>query len=499
MRSSISLRRIALLAAIPCLLASTADPPPADPPVPWPHGDPPTSDALQALVSDALVLSDRERFEELLEASEKGEDSEHIQLFQKDIDENNYGYAGLQRLFRFGDAFFGHEFRREDGYGVSDNPRLQRVHNGAYGGLDTFSCAGCHSVGGPDGAGAETQNAFLFGDSEHASSANVRNAPSVLGLGFVQALGVEMTAALQYQRKLALQDAASLGVPVSTPLESKGVSFGSLIAYPDGTVDTAEVSGVDADLVVKPFGWKGNVARLRRFAEDAARVHFGVQSDMLCDGYQLKPDPQKLGPGPDWYDPDNDGKYHEILEGIVTASAVYMAQLESPVMLPPHDPGLRDRWSNGSSLFEQVGCAGCHHPTLTLASASWDEVPDTTDGPPVRLNLVNDGDQPRSTLVVRLFSDLKRHDMGASLADAHDEPSGIPRGVFLTRPLWGLAESPPYLHDGRAATIPAAIVGHGGEAQESRDAFLALSPEAQGDLHIFLLSLTREPKPRVAR
>jgi CxxC motif-containing protein (DUF1111 family) len=69
----------------------------------------------------------------------------------------------------------------------------------------------------------------------------------------------------------------------------------------------------------------------------------------------------------------------------------------------------------------------------------------------------------------------------------------------LTRPLWGLAESPPYLHDGRAATIPEAILAHGGEAKEARDAFAALSPESQANVHIFLLSLTREPKVRVAQ
>lgn len=494
MRSSSSLPRVALLAAIPCLLASTADTP-----VPWPHGQAPTTDALQLLVTDALALSDRERFEEFLEAVEKGEDSEHIQLFQKDIDENNYGYAGMHRLFQFGDSFFGHEFRRDDGYGASENPRLQRVHKGAYGGLDTFSCAGCHSVGGPDGAGSDSQNAMLFGDGDRASSANVRNAPAVLGLGFVQALGAEMTHELQYQRDTVLEKAEAKGNAVSTPLAAKGVSFGSLIAYPDGTVDTAKVTGVDPDLVVKPFGWKGNVARLRRFTEDAARIHFGIQSDMLCEAHKESPDPEKLGPGATWFDPDDDGKYHEILEGIVTASAVYMAQLESPVMLPPHDPELRDRWSRGSGVFDQVGCAGCHRRTLSLSFAAWSEFPDTTGGPPITFNLVNDGEQPRSSLVVQLFSDLKRHDLGEALADPHDEPGGLPRAVFLTRPLWGLAESAPYLHDGRAATIPAAILAHGGEAQKARDAFAALAPDEQADLHIFLLSLTREPKPRVAR
>lgn len=495
MHPSLTPARLFLLAALPCLLASTTDTA-----VPWPHGAPPTSDALSALVTDALVIADRERFEGFLEAAEKGEDSEHVQLFQEDIDQNNYGYAGLDKLFRFGDSFFEHPFRSEDGYGHSVNPQLQRVHSGVYGGRDTFSCSGCHSVGGTDGAGAETQNAFLLGDGDRMSSANIRNAPAVLGLGFVQALGAEMTFDLRSQRDNAVKEAASKGHPVSVLLTSKGVSFGKLIAAADGDVDTSEVEGVDPDLEVKPFGWKGNVSRLRRFAEDAARVHFGIQSDVLCAEFQVSPDPAKLGPGPNWFDPDNDGKYHELLEGLLTASAIYMVQLESPIILPPHDAGLRDRWAKGSTLFDQVGCATCHVRHLQLSFATWNEFPDTTGGPPVTLNLVNDGEQPRSSLVVELFSDLKRHDMGKDFADKNEDlVGGIPRSVFLTRPLWGLADTPPYLHDGRAATIPAAILAHDGDAKKSRDMFAALSKDEQADLHIFLLSLTREPKPRVAR
>ena len=429
MRPPPILSRLLLVTVLPGLLAATSDSP-----VPWPHGSPPTTDELSALVTDALVIADRERYEGFLEAFEKGEDSEHVQLFQEDIDQNNYGYADLKRLFRFGDSFFEHAFRSEDGYGHSVNPQLQRIHSGVYGGRDTFSCSGCHSVGGTDGAGAETQNAFLLGDGDRQSTANLRNAPAVLGLGFVQALGAEMTFELQAQRDKAIQAAAVQGKSVSASLASKGVSFGVLVAGADGSLDTSKVEGVDADLVVKPFGWKGNVARLRRFAEDAARVHFGIQSDVLCQEYKEKPDTAKLGPGPNWYDPDNDGKYNEILEGILTASAVYMAQLESPVILPPHDPGLRDRWAHGSALFDEVGCATCHVRSLQIYQSSWSEYPDTTGGPPVTLNLITDGEQPRSLQVVNLFSDLKRHDMGKDLADKVEDPSGlVPRSVFLTK------------------------------------------------------------------
>jgi CxxC motif-containing protein (DUF1111 family) len=50
------------------------------------------------------------------------------------------------------------------------------------------------------------------------------------------------------------------------------------------------------------------------------------------------------------------------------------------------------------------------------------------------------------------------------------------------------------MHDGRATTILEAILAHGGEAQKARDAFVALSEDAKKDLHLYLLSLTRESR-----
>jgi mono/diheme cytochrome c family protein len=464
--------------------------------VPWPHGSPPTGAELRELIDSAVELADRERLEEFQEAAFRGDDHEHIFLLQSDID---LGLYNNDSLFRFGDGLFGHEFRREDGYAATVSPRLQRVHNGVRGGLDTFSCAGCHSVGGPDGAGGPTQNAFLGGDGDRMSSTNPRNAPAALGLGLVQALAAEMTTELQALRDDAIALAAETGAPTATSLTTKSVDFGVLIAMPDGSLDTSGVEGVSEDLVVRPFGWKGSGARLRRFIEDAARIHFGVQSHVLALAYQNEPDVARLGSGPDWFDPDGDGVARELEEGILTAGAVYLALLEAPVILPPRDPELVARWGEGAVLFDAIGCADCHRVDVVLKDITWEEWPDTTDGPPYVVNLLTDGEQPRGTQSVKLFSDLKRHAMGEGLADPHDDPSGLPRDVFLTRPLWGLAETAPYLHDGRAATIPEAILAHGGEARGSRDAFAALSAVEQASVHVFLLSLTREPKVRVAR
>jgi len=463
-----------------------------DAPIPWPQGSPPTSQEVTTAIEDALELANRDRFEEFLVAVNEFDDSEHIFLVQEWID--NYNYTP-EDLFRFGDAFFNHEFRPIDGAGNNTLPPLRRVHTTVKGGFDTYSCSGCHSVGGADGAGSFTQNAFVNGDGEHLSSANVRNAPSVLGLGLVQMLAAEMTDNLAALRDKALANAAEQQKPVTIDLVAKEVSFGSLTALPDGTLDLSKIEGVDSDLVVKPFGWKGNVSKIRRFAEEAARIHFGVQSHVLALQWKDKPDYDKLGPGPNWWDPDNDGVQREIEEGILTAAAVYMTLLEVPVMIPPYDSGLRERWGRGAGVFAEIGCNDCHRGSLLLKNAIFRELPDTTGGPAVEFNVFSIGDEPRGTFDVRLFSDLKRHDMGPELADAHDEPgSSIPRSVFLTRPLWGLAESAPYMHDGRATTIPDAILAHGGEAQKARDAFIALDEDAQKDLHVYLLSLSRKSR-----
>jgi hypothetical protein len=488
---SINLRALAIAALLVGGIAQGGDPP-----VPWPYGEPPAGPELDAIVNDAVELADIERLEEFLDAAESGEDSEHMLVWQDDID---LGVHSKEFLFRRGDALFSHEFRRENGYGSAPQSVLHRIHTGVRGGLDSFSCAGCHSVGGPDGAGSETQNAFVLGDGDRISSANVRNAPMALGLGFVQSLAFEMSNDLAKVRDKAQEEAAATQKPVTVLLSTKGVDFGSLTALPGGEVDTSGVQGVSEDLVVRPFGWKGNGARLRRFVEEAARVHFGVQSHVLALAYKATPDHDKLGPGPDWWDPDHDGVQRELEEGTLTAAAVYLAMLETPVIIPPSDPGLRDRWSEGDLLFDSIGCSGCHRKELPLYHYEWTERPDTTSGPGVVLHLIGDGDQPRGTGLVKLFSDLKRHDMGPELADPHPGDDGLPESVFLTRPLWGLAESAPYLHDGRAATIPEAILAHGGEAKAARDAFAALSPEEQANVHIFLLSLTREPKARVAQ
>ena len=58
-----------------------------------------------------------------------------------------------------------------------------------------------------------------------------------------------------------------------------------------------------------------------------------------------------------------------------------------------------------------------------------------------------------------------------------------------TAPLWGVRDSGPYLHDGRAKTLEQAIAMHGGEGQQSAMNFYTLSKPDQTLVLAFLRSL----------
>lgn len=101
------------------------------------------------------------------------------------------------------------------------------------------------------------------------------------------------------------------------------------------------------------------------------------------------------------------------------------------------------------------------------------------------------------TIDVPLFSDLELHDMGKGLEDIEAQETDVagvyvPKREFLTRPLWGVSGTNPWLHDGRATTLQEAILHHESEGSEANpviQAFRKLSPAQQEDIVNFLLSL----------
>jgi hypothetical protein len=204
-------------------------------------------------------------------------------------------------------------------------------------------------------------------------------------------------------------------------------------------------------------------------------------------------------------DDDRDGVPDEVTPGQITSLAVYLALLDVPVVLPPDDPTLREAWHTGFAAFERMGCAGCHRDDLRLGAAHvWQERA-PGHGAAVSFDVVrdvqvhpglDDSAYDQGGAVVRLFSDLRRHDMGSALAERAEGAIGARE--FLTRPLWGIGDRGPfYLHDGRARSLDEAIALHGGEAENSARAYQALAPADRRAVQLFLSSLRRMPQARI--
>ncbi len=430
------------------------------------------------------------------------------------------GEACPQQMFEAGRILFEHTFSRAEGWGnrVNSPARaspFRRVHEGRFGGPDTVACVSCHWRGGVGGAGAVTDNSLILGDGDTVDSADARNPPALVGAGLAQLLAQEMTAQLHEQRDAAVRTARDTGQVVGAALIANGVSFGTVMARPDGTVDTSAVEGVDADLIIKPFGWKGTFATLPAFIQESLQVHLGIQADDLLVDHEGETD--ILGPGPA-HDPDQDGVTHELSGGQLQALAVFLALLDIPVVRPPDTmPALgppadklpapvprvyTDEWVTGRNLFHSVGCATCHVPMMVVRDPVL-RVPSSSTGTDLAVDLSRNGlgNRPTYDVVeggypVWAFSDFKRHDLGEEAAALHVD-HGVAPTVYLTRRLWGMAQSAPYFYDGRAPTIDAAIAGHGGEGATARDAFNALTFDEKGAMRIYLLSLRRERRPLV--
>lgn len=328
----------------------------------------------------------------------------------------------------------------------------------------TTSCVSCHWQRGAGGGGGLPDAAFLQGDGDSTSSADARNPPSLAGAAVVEALAAEMTVELAAQRTALVAQARREGTRVTVDLVAKGIAFGALAADGNGRIDTTDVRGVDPDLVVRPFGWKGSMASLVEAVTAEAAAHLAITNELQA------------------------GQRVAIAAYIATLDVPSMRPLEVPVdrddPLGPVQPYQPEAWARGRTLFDAIGCASCHVPALPLTVPELQLRAAPADvGVAVAL--------PSGPQL--LFSDLKRHNLGDDNASQHLQ-AGVGRRLYLTRPLWGMATSPPYMHDGTAMTVDAAVARHGGEGVSARDAWLALPQADLSAIRIFLASLRRPPR-----
>ena len=398
--------------------------------------------------------------------------------------------------------------------GLGHRPTLQG--NGQFlrvNGLDAQSCNECHGFVsqrtlpptlGIAGVGGAVQNAIImpslidvadsFDDRltyapshdpdlpmsiDGVADFNGRfaNPPFLYGGGGVELLAKEMTADLQ--ALLAQAQAAPAGTVIS--LDTHGTNFGYLVSQGGGSVDVHN-EGIDHDLVVKPFGRKGDAFTMRDFDRGAMQFHFGIQPEELF-GHA---------------DADNDGVTDEV--SIAEMSLLHIFDVSNP---RPYEERRHGEAAAGEQVFQQAGCANCHHQEITTVERSVPlSYPEVATEPfsnvYYSVNLVRVGFQPDhhgTGVVVPLYSDLKRHYMGPGLAETFERAGEIPQGDFITARLWGIADTAPYLHDGRATTLNQAILAHGGEAQTARDYYANLSTSDQSALIAFLKSLRTPRRP----
>ena len=235
-----------------------------------------------------------------------------------------------------------------------------------------------------------------------------------------------------------------------------------------------EVSGrvsTLADNKIGRFGWKGQTASLSDFVMTACAVEVGLN---------VPNHPQSGLP----QSPEYRAKGLDLNQKQCDALINYVASLPAPAQRDLPSDVDKKYVHDGKLLFAKIGCAKCH--------------------------VENVGD------ITGIFSDLLLHDMGDELGDSGTSygifiPDSTPNGDLLTNStasdatdkvvigatrkewrtpaLWGVRDSAPYLHDGRADDLIQAIALHGGESQTSSNAFFTLTDAEQFQVVTFLKSL----------
>jgi CxxC motif-containing protein (DUF1111 family) len=364
------------------------------------------------------------------------------------------------------------------------------------------SCVGCHNQGGNGGGGPNSNNVRLL--TAFAGPPQAERGPCVF-IGELEELHPAFrrrTSVVLHRHAIDPDDGERLDqirrfVTVQTQdelvaLRESGRNtpalFGSglIDQVPDAVLTAAQGRRFDAFPEIKGrvsrlkdgrigrFGWKGQTATLREFVLGACSNELGLEVPGHHQaGLAAKDDPAR--------------RKLDLDEQECRTMTEFVRHLPAPRARP-----LIERTAMGRRIFEAIGCATCHAPSLG----------------PVR----------------EVYSDLLLHDLGDRISDSGGGYGGgrtTPRIVEIasgatpppaagevaptewrTPPLWGVADSAPYLHDGRAATLDEAVRLHGGEAAETTKRYASLARGERAALINFLGSLTVTPnakRPRAGR
>ena len=195
------------------------------------------------------------------------------------------------------------------------------------------------------------------------------------------------------------------------------------------------------DGTITRFGWKAQNKSLLIFAGEAYNVEQGVTNENF-------PNERSGVPGCVFNGLEDttptDGTSSDLVN-----FAIFMRLAAPPTPALPQGVTSQSA-QNGASLFNRVGCALCHTPTLTTGMSSFTGMSNFTYSP---------------------FSDFALHHMGSGLRDGVNQGAAGP-DEFRTAPLWGLGQRLFFLHDGRTYDLLQAIEAHadcGSGSRRGRD------------------------------
>jgi len=354
--------------------------------------------------------------------------------------------AAQLAAFTRGRAVFEREFSDRTGLGPAFN---------------ASSCAECHGEpeeGGVTGAGGDEVET-------HFTNRRVDGTCDALlgGGGFVRQDSV--TARLFRATGLSQEPLPSAPYQLGARTTVDLFGFGLLAAVADRTLRSLadpfdfNRDGISGRVHVTSTGEIGRFGRKAQEA-DLALFNAGAMFNEMGITNQFNPAENSFGgaPMPARVDIAADP---ELANADLDDLNAFVSFLAPPAQLP-----LTAAARTGQDLFNSVGCAGCHVPSLPTADV---------------------GVAALSLKRVSAFTDLLLHDMGGELADIclGDARSS----EFRTEPLMGVRFVEQFMHDGRAATIDQAVSYHGGEGTRSRNRFANLSAAQRAALVEYVNSL----------
>jgi CxxC motif-containing protein (DUF1111 family) len=322
--------------------------------------------------------------------------------------------------------------------GSGEVARQGVVHAYAVGNAETL--AHVHPQLPPIAQPTAAQLVPLSGDSKHlirfppGVHVSQRNTPALFGVQWIDAIPDRIIIANERNQRLKWGMAST---------NEETLPVGRALRLANGRVGH--------------FGWKAQTASLADFVQAACANELGLGNPGQAQPRPLS-QPVYAAPGMDLT-----AEQCDQLTG-------FLVSLPRPVERLPADPSEREAAQAGKTMFGKIGCADCH--TTEIGG------------------------------VEGIYSDLLLHRMGQDLVGGGsygEKPLPLPESPapsdgpqpdeWRTPPLWGVADSAPYLHDGRAANLEEAIRLHGGQGAAAAERFRLAAPTERAQVVAFLQTL----------